>query len=67
MQEGVVYEIPRDLFLAFCESRTEMWRHLFESSTHRQASWSRRYRCSACTTLNPESSITFAAWRLFSE
>jgi CRP-like cAMP-binding protein len=36
MQEGVIYEIPRDLFLAFCESRTEMWRHLFELSTHRQ-------------------------------
>jgi CRP/FNR family transcriptional regulator len=28
MQEGVVYEIPRDLFVSFCESRPEMWRHL---------------------------------------
>lgn len=36
MQEGVVFEIPRDLFLAFCESRPEMWRHLYESAAHRQ-------------------------------
>jgi CRP-like cAMP-binding protein len=35
MQEGVVYEIPRDQFLAFCETRTEMWRYLFESSAHK--------------------------------
>jgi CRP/FNR family transcriptional regulator len=35
MQAGVVYEIPRDLFLSFCESRAEIWRHLFESSALR--------------------------------
>ena len=30
MQEGAVFEIPRDLFLQFCESHPEMWKHLTE-------------------------------------
>lgn len=36
MQEGVIYEIPRDLFLNFCETRPEMWRHLSELFARRQ-------------------------------
>jgi CRP-like cAMP-binding protein len=35
MQEGVVYEIPRDQFLAFCDTHSSMWRYLFESSAHK--------------------------------
>ncbi len=30
MQEGVVYEIPRDLFLSFCDERQGVWRQLSE-------------------------------------
>src|SRR5436853_7915150 len=30
MQEGVIYEIPRDLFLSFCDSRPGLWRLLSE-------------------------------------
>ena len=36
MQEGVVYEIPRDLFLGFCDARPAIWRHLTELSVRRQ-------------------------------
>jgi CRP-like cAMP-binding protein len=36
MQEGVVYEIPRDLFIGFCDARPEMWRHVAELSINRQ-------------------------------
>ena len=36
MQEGVVYEVPRDVFLQFCESRPEVWRHLSEALIQRQ-------------------------------
>jgi CRP-like cAMP-binding protein len=30
MQEGAVYEIPRDVFLNFCDARADVWRHLAE-------------------------------------
>ncbi len=36
MQEGVIYEIPRDVFIAFCEAKPEMWRHLSELFASRQ-------------------------------
>jgi CRP/FNR family transcriptional regulator len=36
MQEGVVYEIPRDTFLQFCDSHPEAWRQLAEALVHRQ-------------------------------
>ncbi len=36
MQEGTVYEIPRDLFLNFCDSRTELWRQVAEVLAARQ-------------------------------
>jgi CRP-like cAMP-binding protein len=36
MQEGTVYEIPRDAFIHFCESRPEMWKHLTEMLAHRE-------------------------------
>jgi CRP/FNR family cyclic AMP-dependent transcriptional regulator len=28
LQEGLIFAIPRDLFLGFCESHPEMWRHI---------------------------------------
>ena len=36
VQEGVIYEIPRDLFLAFCRQHTQVWQMLWEISIHRQ-------------------------------
>ena len=36
MQEGTVYEIPRDLFVTFCDSKPEIWRHLSELFASRQ-------------------------------
>lgn len=36
MQEGVIYEIPRELFLTLCEAKPEMWRHLSELFASRQ-------------------------------
>jgi CRP-like cAMP-binding protein len=36
MQEGVIYEIPRDAFLRFCDSRPEMWSQLTELLVQRQ-------------------------------
>jgi len=28
LQEGAIYNIPRDLFLRFCDTRTDMWRYV---------------------------------------
>ena len=36
MQEGVVFEIPRDLFLSFCDARPEIWKQLAELFACRQ-------------------------------
>lgn len=36
IQEGVVYEIPRELFLGFCAAKPELWRHLAETFAKRQ-------------------------------
>lgn len=36
MQEGVIYEIPRDLFVSFCDAHPEMWKHLSELFALRQ-------------------------------
>jgi CRP-like cAMP-binding protein len=36
MQEGVVFEIPRDLFLNFCDTHTEMWKQMSELFAFRQ-------------------------------
>ena len=36
MQEGAIYEIPREIFLQFCETHPEMWRYLSESLIHRE-------------------------------
>ncbi len=36
MQEGIVYEIPRDLFLGFCDTKPEIWRHLAELFVRRE-------------------------------
>ena len=30
LQEGVIYAIPRDLFMRFCETRPEIWRQIAE-------------------------------------
>ena len=30
LQEGVIYAIPRDVFLRFCETRPEIWRQIAE-------------------------------------
>ena len=36
MQEGVIFEIPRDVFLGFCEAHPEVWRHISEILASRQ-------------------------------
>lgn len=36
MQEGVIYEIPRDLFISFCESHADLWRAVCEMLTGRE-------------------------------
>ncbi len=36
MQEGVVFEIPRDLFINFCDAHPEMWKQLSELFASRQ-------------------------------
>lgn len=36
LQEGVVYEIPRDLFLQFCDSHPDMWKNISELLIHRE-------------------------------
>ena len=36
MQEGVVFEIPRDLFLNFCDAHPETWKQLSELFASRQ-------------------------------
>lgn len=36
MQEGVVYEIPRDLFLSFCDSHHDTWRNVCELAIARE-------------------------------
>ncbi len=36
MQEGVIYIIPRDLFLRFCGGRPQMWQLMTEMLTYRQ-------------------------------
>ena len=36
LQEGVIYEIPRDSFLAFCRRHPEVWQMLWEVAIHRQ-------------------------------
>lgn len=36
MQEGSVYEIPRELFLQFCETHPEMWRYVAEAVIQRE-------------------------------
>jgi len=36
LQEGLIYVIPRDLFVSFCDSHAEMWRHLALMSINRK-------------------------------
>jgi len=36
LHEGLIYVIPRDLFLGFCESHPEIWRHLALMSINRK-------------------------------
>ena len=36
LQDGVIYEIPRDVFLAFCRQHVEVWQMLWELAIHRQ-------------------------------
>jgi CRP/FNR family cyclic AMP-dependent transcriptional regulator len=36
MQEGVVYEIPRDVFLQFCDTYPKAWQYLCDELLHRQ-------------------------------
>jgi CRP-like cAMP-binding protein len=36
MQEGVVYEIPREVFITYCETKPEMWRNLADLLIARQ-------------------------------
>ena len=36
LQEGVIHEIPRDVFLAFCCHRPEVWQMLWEVAIYRQ-------------------------------
>ena len=36
LQEGLIYEIPRDVFLAFCRLHPEVWQMLWELAMHRQ-------------------------------
>lgn len=36
IQDGVIFEIPRDAFLAFCQRHPEVWKMLWELSVERQ-------------------------------
>jgi CRP-like cAMP-binding protein len=36
IQDGVIYEIPRDIFLAFCQRHPEVWKLLWELAVSRQ-------------------------------
>lgn len=36
LHQGIVYEIPRDVFLAFCRQRPEVWEMLWEVALMRQ-------------------------------
>ena len=36
LQEGLIYVVPRDLFLNFCESHPEVWRHLAVMAINRK-------------------------------
>lgn len=36
IQDGVIYEIPREIFLSLCQRRPEVWRMLWELSMTRQ-------------------------------
>lgn len=36
LQNGVIYEIPRDVFMAFCRQHPQVWPMLWELAIHRQ-------------------------------
>jgi CRP/FNR family transcriptional regulator, cyclic AMP receptor protein len=36
LQEGVIYVIPRELFLSFCEAHPEMWHHIAVMTINRK-------------------------------
>jgi CRP/FNR family cyclic AMP-dependent transcriptional regulator len=36
LQEGTIYIIPKDLFLRFCDSRADMWRHVAQLLAQRK-------------------------------
>jgi CRP/FNR family transcriptional regulator len=36
LQEGVIYEIPREVFITFCRQRPEVWQMLWEIAVKRQ-------------------------------
>src|SRR5260370_31748357 len=36
LQEGTIYIIPKDLFVRFCDSRADMWRHVTQLLAQRQ-------------------------------
>jgi CRP-like cAMP-binding protein len=36
LQEGLIYVVPRDLFLTFCESHPEVWRHIAVMTINRK-------------------------------
>ena len=36
IQEGIIYEIPRELFLSFCHNHPEAWKMLWELALERQ-------------------------------
>ena len=36
LQDGVIYEIPKDVYMAFCRQHADVWRMLWELAIHRQ-------------------------------
>jgi CRP/FNR family cyclic AMP-dependent transcriptional regulator len=36
LQEGSIYLFPKDLFMRFCDSRPDMWRHIAQLLVHRK-------------------------------
>src|ERR1700722_9687201 len=62
LQEGVIYVIPRDLFLRVCDQHPELWREISGLLTLASASWRRKSNCSVCVMWSIAFSTTWLTW-----